>query len=142
MMNDGLTAFTIQTANWRKGAEWNDAQCLPCPVCGMRYGHVRHVATEIDPGGDENGEDPYSGTSETIEHKTGYRRPAVRINIEGECGHNWTLLIQQHKGSLVLHARWPSLDHRAGIAPAKSDLLYEVAEALADQELKSAKEKD
>jgi hypothetical protein len=98
--------FTIESAEWHEsGGSSHDGQWLPCPTCGMRYGHVRRVATEIDPRGDENGDGRYSGTTETIAYHNGSRRPAVRIDIEGECGHDWTLLVQQHKGALILHAR-------------------------------------
>jgi hypothetical protein len=34
-----------------------------------------------------------------------FRQPAVRIDVKGECGHDWVLLVQQHKGALILHAR-------------------------------------
>jgi hypothetical protein len=97
--------WTIEETNWLDGGNSDDGQWLKCPICRGFYGHVRRVATEIDPRGDENGDGRYNGTTETIEFQNGYRRPAVRIDIEGECGHEWALLIQQHKGALIVHAR-------------------------------------
>ena len=41
------------------------------------------VATGNDPDADETGGTPYLG----IERENGYRRSAVPIDIEGECGH-------------------------------------------------------
>jgi len=103
--------FVIGSAEWVEGPGSHDGQWLRCPACGEPWGHVARVATEIDPSGDENGTGLYPGTTETVEYRSQYRRPAVRIDIQGECGHNWTLLIQQHKGALIPLARYPSPDH-------------------------------
>jgi len=100
-----MADFIIRSAEWAPGPGSHDGQWLRCPVCGELWGHVRRVATEIDPTGDENGEGRYPGTALTVEHPSGYRRPAGRIDIEGECGHDWALLVQQHKGALILCAR-------------------------------------
>jgi hypothetical protein len=76
---------------------------LICPVCSFTYNHVQKVGTELDPGGDETC--IYAGTSLVFERHTGERRSAVRIDIMGECGHNWSLILQQHKGEIYVHLR-------------------------------------
>lgn len=98
-----MTRFTLALGRWREG-HWTGDNGLRCPVCGGDYGHVKRVVTEIDPKGDENTVAPYSGTA-IVEFPNGSRRPAVRIDIEGECGHDWSLLIQQDKGTLLVQAR-------------------------------------
>lgn len=114
-MTDEFTRLlgTLPEAHYPKAAlvweeasfSYGDNAFIPCPVCGEAYHHVRRVGTEVDPGGDENGDGMYEGTDLQFEHPSGARRPAVRIDIEGECGHEWTLILQQHKGNLVLSAR-------------------------------------
>jgi hypothetical protein len=100
-----MTTWTIKETNWLEGSASNDGQWLQCPVCGGIYHHIKYVATEIDPDGDENGDQPYPGTTERIAVSNGSRRPALRIDIAGECGHDWTMLLQQHKGALIVQAR-------------------------------------
>jgi hypothetical protein len=57
----------------------------------------------------------YPETWLVFERETGYRRSAVRIDIRAECGHNWSLLVQQHKARLFHLARELScsVDHHA-----------------------------
>jgi hypothetical protein len=100
------TVWTVEATNWLAGAGSDDSQWLQCPVCQGFNNHIARVATEVDPRGDENGDGLYQGTTETVRVANGYRRPALRVDIEGECGHDWTLLLQQHKGALIVQARF------------------------------------
>jgi hypothetical protein len=62
------------------------------------------VGTELDPSGDEI--EVYDGTSLVFERQDrGERRSAVRIDFRGECGHFWSLILQQHKGVMEVYAR-------------------------------------
>ena len=90
---------------WKEREGWEGGAGLTCPVCGDGNHHVELVSTERSADADEA--HMYPGTSiEVVEGKS-WRRSAVRIDIRGECGHCWTLLIQQHKGALFLIARTP-----------------------------------
>jgi hypothetical protein len=75
-----------------------------CPECGFDYSHVREVFTRFgtDPYG---GGHPYPGT--VAKGTSRYRRDALVIVFEGECGHLWELVIQQHKGINLLQLRHP-----------------------------------
>jgi hypothetical protein len=46
-----------------------------------------------------------TGMSLVFECESGERRSALRIDFEGECGHNWTLLLQQRKGKIFVTTR-------------------------------------
>ena len=76
---------------------------LERPFCDAAYHHVFRVGTELDP--DEGELSIYEGTSLVFERESGERRSALRIDFEGECGHNWTLLFQQHKGFIYVSTR-------------------------------------
>jgi hypothetical protein len=76
---------------------------LVCPLCGFDYNHIKRVGTELDPEGDETV--IYAGTSLVFERTTGERRSAVRIDLDGECGHSWSLILQQHKGRIEIETR-------------------------------------
>ena len=67
---------------------------LLCPTCGCDCSHIREVYTEM--GTDPYEAGVYSGTE--VKGRTGSRRSALAIVIDGECGHQWILRIQQHKG--------------------------------------------
>lgn len=68
---------------------------LRCPKCGCEYSHVRDVYTRL--GADPNEAEVYRGTV-VKEVQSAERRSAVSIMIKGECGHEWAVIIQQHKG--------------------------------------------
>jgi hypothetical protein len=78
-------------------------QYLECPVCEETSHHIKCVGTELDPSGDET--TLYPGTAIVFERATGERRSAVRIDLSGECGHDWSLILQQHKGMIQVYAR-------------------------------------
>jgi hypothetical protein len=78
-------------------------QLLECPFCDGTYHHVARVGTELSPEGDEL--EVYEGTSLVFERKSSNRRSAVRIDFVGECGHYWSLILQQHKGVMRVYAR-------------------------------------
>jgi hypothetical protein len=72
--------------------EW----AICCPECGQENSHIREAYSLIgrDPG--EAGP-PYQGT--VAKGPTGERRNALAIVFDGECGHAWRLIFQQHKGT-------------------------------------------
>jgi hypothetical protein len=71
---------------------------LSCPVCGELYHHIRRVGVERDPKPGWREEGIYEGIS-LVFHVPGTGvRNALRIEIEGECGHGWSLILRQHKG--------------------------------------------
>jgi len=78
-------------------------ESLECPVCQESCHHVKCVGTELDPEGDETV--VYPGTAIVFERRTGERRSAVRVDFTGECGHDWSLILQQHKGVMYVYAR-------------------------------------
>jgi hypothetical protein len=93
-----------------KAPEWNLARLLReeqgdsallCPVCGFDCSHITRVGTLL--GSDEREATVYNGT--IIIGTTGYRRSAVAIEVDGECGHRWTIVIQQHKGTNYVSVR-------------------------------------
>jgi hypothetical protein len=65
-----------------------------CPTCGYNYNQIIRVSTRL--GSDENEACVYPGTEAL--GCTGHRRSALVISFEGECEHEWNLVIQQHKG--------------------------------------------
>lgn len=67
---------------------------LRCPVCESGFSHVRAVYTLL--GGDESG-GLYRG-SYLVARETDYRRDALAVRVEGECGHCWDFVFQQQKG--------------------------------------------
>jgi hypothetical protein len=76
---------------------------LECPFCDGNYHHIIRVGTELSPDGDETV--MYAGTSLLFERTSSERRSALRIDFHGECGHYWTLIFQQHKGTIFVCAR-------------------------------------
>lgn len=95
---------------WQKTEEWDARFSLACPVCGGDNNHIKLVSTERSANADEA--HMYPGTSIEIIEGKAWRRSAARIDIDGECGHSWALLIQQHKGELFLLAKAPDTDRR------------------------------
>jgi hypothetical protein len=71
---------------------------LKCPECGFAFSHVQAVYTLI--GGDEGG-DLYRG-SHLVARETPYRRDGLAVRVEGECGHRWDFVFQQHKGQTFI----------------------------------------
>ena len=86
-----------------------------CPDCGDTFMHIQEVFTVLS--GDESGEDPIPGTVEAV-WETGWRRPAVVIEIKGEsCGHRFRLRLQQHKGEVFIFTEssyWKTVDRLPG----------------------------
>jgi hypothetical protein len=81
-----------------------DCSFLLCPCCqDGHYQHIIRVGTELDPDGDET--QIYRGTSRVFETGNGERRSSLRIDLAGECGHYWSLILNQHKGTIGIWAR-------------------------------------
>lgn len=72
---------------------------IVCPVCGGEYSHINEVYTKL--GNDEFEATVYKGSQakKIAKHE---RRSGLAIIIDGECGHQWELCIQQHKGINIL----------------------------------------
>ena len=78
---------------------------LLCPVCGYEYSHHGHVYVfERVPGedGPSVGLMPGRDIVWPGNDNPSPRRNAVRIYVEGECDHRWTLDVIQHKGNTFL----------------------------------------
>jgi hypothetical protein len=89
------------------------ADALPilcCPLCQFEYSHVQAVYTLI--GGDES-EGLYRG-SHLVARETPYRRDALAVRIQGECGHLWDLVFQQHKGQTFVRVDVLKTDVKPG----------------------------
>jgi hypothetical protein len=75
-----------------------DEQRIRCPICLGEYSHVRGAYTRY-------GSDPweavlYQGT--VAKEMSKERRSALVIVVDGECGHSWKIVLQQHKGLTFL----------------------------------------
>jgi hypothetical protein len=68
---------------------------LLCPVCGFDYTHTEAAFTRV--GSDECEAGIYVDTKPR--GTTEARRSALVCVFDGECGHRWELVIQQHKGN-------------------------------------------
>jgi hypothetical protein len=68
-----------------------------CPACDWEYSHIREVFTRFGTDRYEGGH-AYTGTiAKGVDPR--WRRDGLVIVFDGECGHSWELLIQQHKGN-------------------------------------------
>jgi len=82
---------------------------LLCPICGFDYNHHRRIEVF-----ERTREDaptyalilPAEGVSVVSENPSP-RRNALKIYFEGECGHEWYLVITQHKGQTFIYAEYP-----------------------------------
>jgi uncharacterized Zn finger protein len=84
-----------QTIKCLSGREGSYEAYFICPVCGDEWSHVREVFTRL--GYDRDEAAIYEGTP-VKEYSDGWRRSAVVVVVDGECGHVWNFIIQQHKG--------------------------------------------
>jgi hypothetical protein len=73
---------------------------LICPICASDYSHIREVFTRL--GSDQHEAAVYRGTQIKSLIPGDERRSALVIAFDGECGHRWNLIIQQHKGVNIL----------------------------------------
>jgi hypothetical protein len=99
----GLPGY--ECPSWPETA-YDDGHLLICPLCNPGDGinnHVRSVATEFAPDADEA--QIYRGTVLCCVRQSSERRSALRIDFDGECGHRWTLIFQQHKGRIYVSYR-------------------------------------
>lgn len=71
---------------------------LLCPNCGHNFSHISKVFTRL--GSDPLEASVYEGTA--VNGSTRSRRSALVIEIDGECGHSWRWIVQQHKGQNFL----------------------------------------
>jgi len=71
---------------------------LSCPVCGFEFSYVNAVYTLL--GGDESS-GLYRG-SHLVARETPYRRDGLAVRVDGECGHRWDFVFQQHKGQTFI----------------------------------------
>jgi hypothetical protein len=76
------------------GSDFGCGPSLRCPVCGAGWLHAQSAHARL--GGDEGG-DGYRGVE--ARGRTDERRDALCIGVEGECGHNFNIIFQQHKGN-------------------------------------------
>ena len=76
-----------------------------CPLCGDEYSQIGRVFTLL--GSDALEAGVYDGTEAV--GCTPSRRSALGIEFEGECGHSWSLIIQQHKGNNFVYVDLPNL---------------------------------
>lgn len=60
-----------------------DQPALKCPVCGFRFAHVR-------------------GAFRHDARSTWASYGNASVEIEGECGHNWLIVFNDHKGEVYL----------------------------------------
>jgi len=79
------------------GNEQGNGLHLSCPVCGSAWLHVKSAYART--GGDEGGAG-YRGVK--TRGQSGERRDALCIGVEGECGHDFNIVLQQHKGNEFL----------------------------------------
>lgn len=80
------------------GWEWK----VQCPICGYDYVHHGEVQVFARPGGeDRQTVILVPGREQGIEsaYNPSGRRDAIRVQMDGECGHGWSLDIIQHKGN-------------------------------------------
>jgi hypothetical protein len=78
------------------GQVYSGEHNLACPACGSDYSHIREVFTRL--GCDPGERTVYPGTTARDGGSTRERRSALVAVFDGECGHVWELVVQQHKG--------------------------------------------
>jgi hypothetical protein len=76
------------------------AVILRCPICSGEYNHVVRCGTLF--GSDKDEASEIQGVE--IIGTTEERRSALRIDVECENGHLWSITIQQYKGTEYLQA--------------------------------------
>jgi hypothetical protein len=76
----------------------SDITTLCCPTCAHEYSHVQAVYTLI---GEDESRGMYRG-SHLVARQTPYRRDALAVRVQGECGHIWDFVFQQHKGQTFI----------------------------------------
>jgi hypothetical protein len=83
----------------------DDEYKLLCPKCGYDYTHVKHALSMS--GGDEGGPDK-NGLIYGIPpvRETPFRRNALGIEVLGECGHLFEIILQQHKGQTFITSNY------------------------------------
>lgn len=88
---------------WQKDPAWQWK--MQCPACGYDYVHHGNVKVFTRPDG-EDGVTVVLTPGDPREHVSAYnpsdRRDAIRMYMWGECGHDWTLDLIQHKGQTFL----------------------------------------
>jgi hypothetical protein len=87
---------------------YTDEPCLVCPVCGHFCSHIGRVYTRL--GSDQYEAAVYAGTQ--VGETTDQRRSGLVVTIDGECGHNWRIIIQQHKGINSILTEWATRRRR------------------------------
>lgn len=72
-----------------------------CPVCGFNYNHIGSCVEMA--GTDEVDGRRYRNMPPTRKPCWACRGNGIVIAFEGECGHNWTLTFQFHKGQCYVY---------------------------------------
>jgi len=84
---------------------------LACPVCGFFCTHV--ISAHVRTGSDEGGKG-CRGVERRGE--SGDRRDALCVGVEGECGHKFNIVFQQHKGVELIQIEIAARDREAADA--------------------------
>jgi hypothetical protein len=101
-MSDDIDAAVI--ARMLSGAHYLDEANIRCPACDFDYSHIREVFTRCGNDPHEGG-GAYPGTVARGDVDLHERRDALVVVFDGECGHQWEFIIQQHKGVNMLRRR-------------------------------------
>jgi hypothetical protein len=78
---------------------------LVCPLCGCRETHVSEASGFLGTDPCEQADGLPAGVE--IAGRTSDRRGALGLTVSGECGHGWTLMLQQRRGSTAVTVRIP-----------------------------------
>jgi len=83
----------------------SDEYIVLCPICGFECLH--HGAVQVYVRDEEDGDTTVIqiGDHEPARENPSGRRGAIGIKFQGECGHEFEMLVVQHKGTTYLQFR-------------------------------------
>lgn len=93
-MISGVEKRLSETLSADDTIAYEEYDVILCPACGYEYSHIQRAGTKL--GTDKYEARVYEGTEAL--GCVGWRRSALVVELKGECGHQWALVIQQHKG--------------------------------------------
>lgn len=73
---------------------------LKCPECGYDFAHIKALHELNYCKEESSGRDYY------------FKQGGYAIEFEGECGHNWTLVLGEHKGQIFVRAVFDDHDNK------------------------------